>query len=211
VEEGDQMNAVLDAIEKRRSVRSYQDQEVPRGIVEAVIEAGNWAPSGHNLQNWRFVVVENESFRSRLLTAARPKFRKWVSAARSDTNERNRRYLNGLFSRCLGWEPDSYEAGMDRMLAKDDGVYWGAPVVIFVIGGPAMDCGMVCQNMALAAQSLGLGSCIVGFGSMVKDDPEIVEALELRENERIYGPVVIGYPNIVPEPPVKRPPVVKWI
>ena len=38
-----------------------------------------------------------------------------------------------------------------------------------------------------------------------------IEALELKENEKIYGPIVVGYPKIVPEPPPKRPPVVKWI
>lgn len=205
------MNSVIDAIKKRRSVRSYQDKQVPRDIVQAAIDAGNWAPTGHNLQNWRFVVVADKGFRSKLLAAARPKFRKWVKADRGNSDESYRDYMMGLFSRCLGWDVETYEAGMDKMLEKDDGVYWDAPVVIFVIGGSAADCSMVCENIMLAAQSLGLGSCIVGFGSLVKDDPKVVAALELQENETIYGPVVIGYPDIVPEPPVKKPPIVKWI
>jgi nitroreductase len=92
-----------------------------------------------------------------------------------------------------------------------EGVYWGAPVIIFCIGTAAQECAMACQNMMLAATALGLGSCIVGFGSLVTGDAEIVEALELQENEKIYGPVVIGYPEIDPEPPKKKDPVVKWI
>jgi nitroreductase len=163
------------------------------------------------MQRWRFVVVEDEAFRRRLLTSARPTFRKWVKATLNSTDEYLRGYLVGLFSRCLGWDVDAYEAGMERMLAKDDGVYWGAPVIIFVIGGPPAECNMVCQNIMLAAESLGLGSCIVGFGSFVTDDAEIVAALELRENERIYGPVVIGYPAVAPAAPPKKPPTVKWL
>ena len=90
-------------------------------------------------------------------------------------------------------------------------MYWGAPVVIFCIGTAAQECAMACQNMMLTATALGLGSCIVGFGSFVTGDEEIVEALELKENEKIYGPVVIGYPAIDPAPPPKKPPVIKWI
>jgi len=130
------MNSVIEVIRQRRSVRSYKDEAVPRNVVEAVIDAGNWAPAGHNLQHWRFVVAEDEAFRHRLLTAARPTFRNWVKGTRDSTDEHHREYMAGLFSRCLGWDVESYEAGMDRMLDKEDGVYWDAPVVIFVIAGP---------------------------------------------------------------------------
>jgi nitroreductase len=51
----------------------------------------------------------------------------------------------------------------------------------------------------IAAQSLGLGSCYVGFGSLVKGDAEIVQTLELTDDEQIYGPIVLGYPKDIPE------------
>jgi hypothetical protein len=47
----------------------------------------------------------------------------------------------------------------------------------------------------LATVSLGLGSCYVGFGSMVKGDADVVQALELKDDERVYGPIVLGYPK----------------
>jgi nitroreductase len=70
---------------------------------------------------------------------------------------------------------------------------------------------MAGENIMLAAQSLGLGSCIVGLGTPVTGDPEIVQGLELGEGEMIQAAIVVGYPAIVPEPPAKRPPTVKWI
>jgi nitroreductase len=39
------MKAVIEAIKARRSVRSYQDKPVPRELIEALIDAGNWAPA----------------------------------------------------------------------------------------------------------------------------------------------------------------------
>ena len=52
------MNPVIEAIVKRRSVRSYKPDPVPRDAIEAIIDAGNWAPTGLNQQCWRFVVVD---------------------------------------------------------------------------------------------------------------------------------------------------------
>ncbi|TAL25490.1 MAG: nitroreductase family protein, partial [Nitrospirae bacterium] len=63
----------------------------------------------------------------------------------------------------------------------------------------------------LAAYSLGLGSCWVGFGSMVTDNKEIINALELKDDEKIFGPILLGYPKVYPDPPQKKEPVVKWI
>jgi nitroreductase len=179
--------------------------------VEAIIDAGNWAPTGHNLQRWRFVVVEDEAFRRRLADAARPTWQRVVGGWVDSADERDRAYLIGLGSRCLGWSGLPFEETITRLVDMADGVYWSAPLVIFVIGQAPQDCAMVCENMMLAAQSLGLGSCIVGFGAQVKGDPEIVERLELKENERIFGPVVFGYPQIDPAPPEKKPPQIKWI
>lgn len=47
----------LEAIRSRRSVRDYTDQPVPEGLLERVLDAARWAPSGGNSQPWRFVVV----------------------------------------------------------------------------------------------------------------------------------------------------------
>jgi nitroreductase len=47
----------------------------------------------------------------------------------------------------------------------------------------------------IAATALGLGSCYVGFGMMVTGNAEIVKALELTDGERIYGPILLGYPK----------------
>ena len=208
------MNPVIEAIKKRRSVRSYKPDPVPRDAIEAIIEAGNWAPTGLNQQCWRFVAVEGGPFRQRLVAAALPTWKKAFDHWIGSQNDSIQEYLSDLFARCLGWPPQPYEEMLRRGRDLRDGMYWDAPVVIFCIGTAAhaaQECAMVCQNMMLAATALGLGSCIVGFGSRVTGDEEIVEALELKENEKIYGPIVVGYPEIVPEPPSKKPPVVKWI
>lgn len=50
---------VLEAIKGRRSVRSYKKDPVPSELVEKVLDAARWAPTGGNIQPWRFIVVKD--------------------------------------------------------------------------------------------------------------------------------------------------------
>ena len=61
---------VMDAIKKRRSVRSYQDKEVEQEKLNLVLESARLAPSAKNFQEWRFVVVKDKQTRQKLAVAA---------------------------------------------------------------------------------------------------------------------------------------------
>jgi nitroreductase len=51
---------VKEAIEKRKSIRKFKEKEVPDKILKEVIDVARLAPSGHNLQPWRFIVVKKK-------------------------------------------------------------------------------------------------------------------------------------------------------
>lgn len=61
---------VQEAIRKRKSVRSYRETPVDRETLEKILEAGRLAPSARNVQEWRYVVVEDRDTRARLAEAA---------------------------------------------------------------------------------------------------------------------------------------------
>lgn len=61
---------VLEAIRNRRSIRSYQNREVSVEKLTQVLEAGRWAPSAHNSQSRRFIVVRDEATRKHLARIA---------------------------------------------------------------------------------------------------------------------------------------------
>lgn len=205
------MNEVIETINKRRSIRSYHSKPIPRDVINTIIEAGNQAPSTLGMvkgvmrfQPWRFVVVENPEFKNDLLKVTHPAWRKIIEGLKT-------------------MDPDMYESIMELyevMPEPKDMIYHNAPVILFVIGpaSNAVSCALACQNIMLAAVSLGLGSCYVGFGSLVKGDPDIVKSLELTDDERIYGPILLGYPK---DDPKKRfmdqhetsyvEPTIKWI
>lgn len=61
-----QDNPVLGAIRSRRSVREFEDLDVSDELIETLLTAGTWAPSGLNNQPWRFVVVKDADLREAL-------------------------------------------------------------------------------------------------------------------------------------------------
>jgi nitroreductase len=62
-------NPTLRAIRDRRSVRNFTTDEIDPAHLDAILEAGRWAPSGRNTQPWDFVVVQDPVIRNALGTA----------------------------------------------------------------------------------------------------------------------------------------------
>lgn len=189
------MNAVIDAIRQRRSVRSYEPKPVPAEIIKTLVDCANEAASGMNTQPWRFVVVRDECLKRKLVTTAVPNSLKYLEPVKQ---------VN----------PQRWELIQKRYEQLPDPVYYSAPAIIFVVGSgtyAADSCPMACGNIMLAAHSLGLGTCWVKLGSLVRDNADIVQALGLKEDEQIFGPILVGYPKSTPERPAKKSATVNWI
>ena len=58
------------AIRERRSIRAFQDKEVPSDLIDRILEAAILAPSEGNLQSWLFYVVKNQEIKKKLAEAA---------------------------------------------------------------------------------------------------------------------------------------------
>lgn len=62
---GDCMD-LTEGLETRRSIRSYQDKEVPDQVLEELLELVRWAPSATNNQPWRFIIIKDEKRKASL-------------------------------------------------------------------------------------------------------------------------------------------------
>jgi len=60
---------VFEAIRSRRSVRKYKDKQVPWDNIVTIMQAGKYAPSAGNLQNWKFIVVKSDAKRKSITKA----------------------------------------------------------------------------------------------------------------------------------------------
>ena len=59
---------VIKIIKSRRSIRRFKPTKVPRDVICTVLDLARWAPSAHNAQPWRFIVIDDEEVKRRLAT-----------------------------------------------------------------------------------------------------------------------------------------------
>jgi nitroreductase len=183
-------NDTIESIYERRAVRKYKNKPVAKRIIEQLLEAGRMAPSAMNRQPWKFYVVTNKEL-IHLLS------RDIAKKAFKDTLKKGVKNVlksaKGLF----------HFVDMFRFSSLSDPIFYGAPVVIFITSPgnnewANLDIGMCAQNMMLAAKSLGLESCPVGFGKFV-ENTEHYPSLQIPANERVELSVIFGYGAETPE------------
>ena len=172
----------------RRSIRDYEDKDVPLEVIHEIIKDSITAPNAGNMQLWRFVIVNN---------------REWVKKC-SDASKKA--ILDGIEK-----NPDSPMKGYAETL-KDEAfsVFYNAPALVYLVGSArartlSADCGLLAAYFMLSAASRGLGTCWVAQGAEIKD-PDLREALGIPENYNIEAPIILGYPKAIPAMPDRKEP-----
>jgi nitroreductase len=188
-------NPVLDNIYQRRSVRNFTDKEIPDEIIKELIRAGTYAPTAVNIQPWRFVVVKNRQ----LIAEYDERAKKDFIAMHKDTNiPELKGYLRNMS------KPEMH-------------LFYGAPVLILLFTSPDVvseyDCALAEENMMLAAQSFGIGSCWIGLAIGLGNDAEFLKEVGVPEGHKLIAPLIFGYPakGSLKAPARNADVILKWI
>ncbi len=171
----------LTSLLTRRSTRNYRPDPVPQELLDKILEAGRQAPSGGNNQTNHFLVIRNPEVRQKLIEMTEKAF------AAMEIKE-------GM-----------YKSLQNSIAASKKGGYvfcYNAPVLIAVAnredyGNNMADCACAIENMMVAANAMDLGSCWINQLRWLNQDPGIVaylRSLGMKDGERVYGAVIIGYP-----------------
>jgi nitroreductase len=177
---------VLEAIRTRRSIRHFKADPVDDKAVEAVLEAGRWAPSWGNTQCWRFIVVRDPEIKAEL---ARIPMKLKLPDKEVD-NPANKAIYDApvVIVVCAKMGRSGCQPG-----AKPDGIPVTDKGDWFMF-----DTALAVQNMVLAAHAMGLGTVIIG----AFDAPMAEKVLGVPEGYRAVVMVPLG----VPEREGKAPP-----
>jgi len=179
-------------IRGRRSIRRYQQRDVPRAMILQLLEAARWAPSAHNRQPWRFAVIPRGETRRHLVEAMADR---WVEDLRRDglTDEEITRRVERSRQRLLSAPVLILLAlSMVDMDTYPDPVRQQAEYIMAV-----QSTALAAQNLMLAAHHLGLGSCWICAPLFV---PDVVRAvLDLPEDWIAQAFISVGYPAEHPQ------------
>lgn len=186
------MNAVIETMLKRRSVRKYEDRPVARELLEEIVKCGQYAATAIGLQPWHFTVVTDRGMLDR------------ISAANAVIMEQDPNLPPMLRADIEAGNYDSFR---------------GAPCAVLLAGENGkvfadVDCAIAVDNMALAAESLGLNTCILAsFKPSLMGEAGSAMRAELGIPEG-YTPnlaLAIGYGAETPEAKPRREGCVNWV
>jgi nitroreductase len=168
-------------IKSRRSIRNYLDKAVPREEIERIIDVARYAPTGHNMQDVRWLVVNDRAHMDKL-RAIGADWLRWVMKS----NPQMAKMFAGIVK--------LLDTGKDMFLQ-------GAPAVVLAYAEKnnpiaATDCALALGYFDLAAKCAGLGCCWAGFFYMSAGTyPPMMEAISLPEGFAPYGGLMVGYPK----------------
>jgi coenzyme F420-0:L-glutamate ligase/coenzyme F420-1:gamma-L-glutamate ligase len=189
------MSSLLDDLRERRSVRKYQTRSVPEELVRKVLEAAGWAPSAHNAQPWRFVVLADLQVKRRMAEAMA---KAWAEDTAKDGipvesemfKLRVERFADApvLVLGCFSMDgmasfPDQRRQGLERDLALQS-------------------LAAAIENLLLAAHSLGLGACWFCAPSFCKET--VRETLKIPGDVEPEALIALGYPAEEPPAPSRK-------
>jgi nitroreductase/ferredoxin len=197
----------------RRSVRLYRKEQVPAFMVKRILEAGRFAPSAGNCQPWKFVVLRDPLIIQGLTRTTVDVCGKLKSVI--DYRRPGFKWLRP-FSKALirirhnDLHPVPFGA-MSLIADGRLGLWHGAPTVILVFkdvrgaSSPDLDCGIAGQNMVLAAHSMGLGTCWVGFAKLAfQYSRKWTKRLDIHYPYEFMTSLSVGWPKGEPDGMVAR-------
>lgn len=169
---------VIDAIMSRRSIRYYKDTPVEHEKLQKIAECGLYAPNAMNKQEWEVRIIDNKEF------------------------------LDGV--------TELMKEGMPGFIKTDDpkfrNGFRNATALIAVacpddpMGMTLLNVGLMGENMCLAAQDLGLGTCVMCGPSVFLTTNEkakpYLDRLQFSEGYKLRYVIGVGYPD---ETPVAKP------
>jgi nitroreductase/NAD-dependent dihydropyrimidine dehydrogenase PreA subunit len=197
--------SLVQLMASRRSCRNFTDQPLERAVLEDLVKIGVTAPSGTNCQFWTFTILPTRkvvmafaghiaSFFDRLnATAEKALLRSFLRLiGKGELDAYYRSYYRKVKDGLKEW----HKSGKDRL-------FHGSTAAILVgsmpgASCPAEDALLATQNILLAAHSMGLGSCLIGFAvEAIKKDPSIKRSIGIPAEEQIHAVIALGYPNEV--------------
>ncbi|MFC1883833.1 nitroreductase family protein [Thermodesulfobacteriota bacterium] len=168
------MAELMEAVKGRRSIRKYEEKEIPEEDLNQVLESVKWAPSWANTQCWEVIVVKDAETKEKLQSTLikNPATKAMVQAP-------------VILVLCGKLKSAGYYDGVETTKFGD----W------FMF-----DLGIAAQNICLTGHDLGLGTVIVGLF----DHKKAGEILGVPEGYDLVAMIPMGYPAKSPEAPKRR-------
>ena len=218
VRSGPTVESLVGLFTERRSLRVYKKEPIPEGILNQVLEAGGYAPTGSNSQNVHYVVLTAPEqidqlremtlgFYDRIFCRVRSGFGRMMLFLVA--GQRTVEYLRESLPK-FEFANEKRKEGYDRL-------FYHAPVIMVTHAeawdsSSAFNCSVALYQASLMAQALGLGCCFNGIlVNAVNHDRSLKKWVGVPAGHRCYSAMTLGYPRVKYQRGVNRRPAnVTW-
>ncbi len=169
------MSDLMEIIKGRRSVRKYEEKDVPEDVLNKILESVKWSPSWANTQCWEVVVIKDNTIKQKLQETIAPK----NPATKAITG------APVLLALCAKLNSSGY---YDKKVTTKFGDWF------------MFDLGLAAQSLCLMAHDLGLGTVIVGLF----DHDKAKQAIKVPNGYELVAIIPTGYPAKISSAPKRR-------
>lgn len=188
---------LLNFIKFRRSIRYYKKEALKKEIIEKILEAGRYSPTGANLQDVTYIVVQEnlDEFKNLI----------WDSLYDLALKSMNTEGLAGVYASRWVKMYESYKSG------KNDLLFFQAPAIIITTAINPLNGALASSNIELMANAQGLGVLFSGFIEMALKNSEVAKKFLGIVRKEVIACMLVGYPDITYKRTVPRKKLsVKW-
>lgn len=194
------------AFRVRRSIRRYQERQVPRKLIKGLISFSRYIPTGENRQFLDWIVLDNEHNIIKLLQRTLDEVRRSTKKGRDAS-----KFLGGL-------SIEEIDRIIEEGVQKKKRFFFNAPVVLAGFCDKYSVCAReeatyAAYNITLAAERMGLGTCHIGSIQLLLEEfPHLQhEVLGIPDEKEVHVLLTLGYPawnfrRVVP----RRKPDIDW-
>lgn len=199
-----QIEALLELLKQRRSIRRFKPDPIPDGYLEKILEAGRWAMSGANAQPWEFIVVRDRQTRNKIAEAWLEPRRESYSIEQTHIEElRHPQFIRPPTA------PTFTDAPVLIVVLGDRRTLQASVLSTNFLPGEGVPGAAYLKNVAnatqylhLAVAALGLGSQWVSINNMMEHSLKAILAVPAMLD--IHTIVAVGYPAYEPKPAYRR-------
>ena len=214
------MSEVLKVIKERQSSRVPYDPNRPisKENIKQILEAARWAPSGHNMQNYEILVIDDKALLERIgnvKSRVLEEFLRDNYEQLSFSEQELKQKKTGILS--TGFPPDWVNPAKFSQIANKSppvplsNSIRGSPTLLMVLYDPrkkapalAVDIygfislGCLMENIWLAAQTLGISMQILSLSATVSVEKELKQILDIPDPLKIAYTIRLGHPLVPP-------------
>jgi len=217
-EEVPMYNSFLNLVLKRRSIRRFKEKAIPKDLIEKLLEVGKYSPTGSNSENVYYTVVQDKTIvgaiskhiTNRVTQFANlledPKAREFLKKRRSE--EEINLAVENL---------PKTKRQLERIKQGIDFWCWNGELIVIhgdkTVGGIPSNTALAAANIMLAAETLGLGACSLGYLTyFINESQTIRELIKIPNNHVVGYSLTMGYPNVkYKRIPARKPLRVQWL